>query len=461
LDLQLVDCSLTSSFASGADFHVIYGAQYALSKLQNPPSGRVIPTAQEGSPIGSDWEFEDIPEEGACGARDLDEIMEVDVHGVFLHLALFAPRNEPIIQRVQHCKIFVRSIDIEDRIRSSSAYKLMTTLRHHSDRYAEDYTLKVTWDIISPRLNATLEHRAVLEVAPIRIVIDQVAVQFLERFANGMQQHVQQYGVVQSNPQPIETNQPPLFFQFVKISPLRIIADYHPHRFNHSRLLKGDNIEWANITSVEELNIDLMGVVLRGVNINALTQHLGETYGKELLGYHFALKVACTLGPMRPIANVGKGMADLVLIPLEHYNNNLGLYRGMSKGVLRFSRTLLGEMCNVGVGIGSLAASGVTRVAQTFGYESGTDPYVVLNRGSEPGSLADGLYRARDVVASGIRQAKATMDHARNTGEVREIPLVVLLPVRDLVSAFTQSLIGIRNAVQPHHKRENDRLFKK
>eukprot|EP00760_Papus_ankaliazontas_P037253 PhM_4_TR8450/c0_g1_i1/m.1415/K17906/ATG2; autophagy-related protein 2 len=479
IDLQLLDCSVTARVLSGKDFKYHVDPDYALGNLSDRRNAAAAGTNNNNNGTGAtatprgvldeDWEF--VSDEDEQYVHESDEVVDVNLHGIDLHIATFPRSDKPSVERVMHCKAWVRSFDIDDNVASSSARKMLTSLRDTSERFAEDYALRVAWDIMSPRPASIPEHRLVVDVSPMRVVVDQATVNFGVSFAAELERHYSESereeaaaaadpmsATFASSASPaVSPSRPlPLFFQLVKISALRVVVDYHPQHFDHVGLMQGNNLELINVTSLEELAISLPAVAIRGANTTSLRNHVVAVYSNELMGVHFPLRVVCTLGPIRPAANILRGAADLVLVPVEHYRTHQNLYRGVQKGLVRFSTSVMSEICNVFHAVGSTAASGVDYVVSSWSTCSTEMP----RRGNEPEDFTTGLQRAKAVLSSGMRETVAVVARARATGEVRDVPLIMLLPARNVLNAISQSFLGLRNSVEPSRKKVNKRLFK-
>lgn len=58
--------------------------------------------------------------------------------------------------------------------------------------------------------------------------------------------------------------------------------------------------------------------------------------------------VVAGIAPVRSVVNVGTGVANLVLLPMEQYRKDGRIVRGLQKGAKEFARTTTLEALNVG-----------------------------------------------------------------------------------------------------------------
>ncbi len=57
------------------------------------------------------------------------------------------------------------------------------------------------------------------------------------------------------------------------------------------------------------------------------------------------------VAPIRPVVNIGAGFADLVLLPIEQFNRDGKIVRGLQRGALSFARLAGVEVLGVGSSI--------------------------------------------------------------------------------------------------------------
>ncbi|PVU99344.1 hypothetical protein BB559_000798 [Furculomyces boomerangus] len=233
------------------------------------------------------------------------------------------------------------------------------------------------------------ELRLDVGIAPIRCYIDQDALTFLiDLFTKSSESPTTDFGNQQKPKNGKEKrlnrgaermgkiyaeNQP--YFQAVSISPILVKFDYKPKQTplsnignktspnvpsssNLSPKQQQNNqsgqpllVEILNLIALEEASISLETLQLYGVGgINKLITkaankwlpHITQTQIPQVVG---------SLTPLKPLANVGSSVIDLVLLPISEYKKNGKWYKGLQKGIKTFAQTSALESLNFGAKI--------------------------------------------------------------------------------------------------------------
>ncbi|KAJ1668675.1 autophagy- protein 2 [Coemansia sp. RSA 1646] len=175
-------------------------------------------------------------------------------------------------------------------------------------------------------------------------------------------------------------NQP--YFQIVRIAPLNVIFDYKPRKIRGLSAGSGGGssggkpssvdgkpgaesskttgaiksgspgyskpVELLNLFPLEDAEMTLSTVKVRGVaGISKLVRELGKAWLPHLTQTQIP-GVVSGLTPLRSLVNIGSGVADLVILPIEQYRKDGRLVQGIKRGAQAFARTTTLEALQLG-----------------------------------------------------------------------------------------------------------------
>lgn len=127
------------------------------------------------------------------------------------------------------------------------------------------------------------------------------------------------------------------------------------------------------------------------------------------------------IAPVRSVVNVGNGVADLVLLPLEQYRRDGRIVRGLQKGAASFSRTTALEAIRLGARLAtgtqvileqaeSQLGHGTARGSATITAEAvDEDAASVSKYAQQPADVREGIQSAYRSVSDNLRSAAQTI----------------------------------------------------
>lgn len=181
------------------------------------------------------------------------------------------------------------------------------------------------------------EQRLQVRLLPLRVYVDQHTIQFImEVFgppgkAEGegtSSEQSDKTGEVTPNPMGV-------FFQFCEVRRLKVKLDYQPKTIDVRAIQAGNYAELINLFPLRGVELTLGAVRLKGVTgWPSVLQGVVDSWLLDVT--HRQLhKFLTGSPPIRSVVNIGSGMADLVLVPLQQYRKDKKLFRGIKKGTLR------------------------------------------------------------------------------------------------------------------------------
>ncbi|KAI9503695.1 hypothetical protein BX070DRAFT_191206, partial [Coemansia spiralis] len=191
----------------------------------------------------------------------------------------------------------------------------------------------------------TEELRVDAEISPLRCYIHQDALDFLIGFFESAERRSIAFGRW-----PTKGIEHP-YFQIVRIAPINVIFDYKPRRIRGLAATGSPShkpVELLNLFPLEDAEMTLSTVKVRGVaGVSKLVRELGRAWLPHLAQTQIP-GVVSGLTPLRSLVNIGSGVADLVILPIEQYRRDGRLVQGIKRGAQSFARTTTLEALQLG-----------------------------------------------------------------------------------------------------------------
>ncbi|KAK4687136.1 autophagy-related protein 2, partial [Tremellales sp. Uapishka_1] len=413
--------------------------------------------------------------------------IEVALQSIRMDLDLYG-EAEQIASRIH---VTVGTAEILDHIKSSTWKKFLTEMKADSRgnvRETDADMVRIELVAVRPTLPSLEEEfRFRAKVLPLRLHVDQDALDFLKRFGS-FRAPALDSGLVAVSKK--ESREP--FFQHVEIFPVELKLDYKSKRVDFAALREGRTIELMNLFQFDGAEMTLRHVTLSGVGFlgssdevvadptqvtgwATLGNTLNDIWTPDVKANQLA-DVISGVAPIRSIVNVGSGIADLILLPIEQYMKDGQVARGVQKGTNNFVKSTAMEMMKLGAKLatgtqvileqaeGVLGGKVVTEVEEE---ESDDEADGGVSRyANQPGDMKEGVQAAYNSLSKNVHSAAQTilavpMEVYERSGEkgplravVRAVPIAVLKPMIGASEAVSKTLLGMRNHLDPEGKRE-------
>jgi autophagy-related protein 2 len=165
--------------------------------------------------------------------------------------------------------------------------------------------------------------------------------------------------------------------EHVEIFPIELKLDYKPKRVDYRALREGKTIELMNFFHFDGAEMTLRRVTLSGVcpsfppgycflttrNLSADTRPhllpfkvtgwprlfdmLNDLWTPDVKANQLA-EIISGVSPIRSLVNVGSGVADLILLPIEQYKKDGRIVRGVQRGTTSFVKSTALEAIKLG-----------------------------------------------------------------------------------------------------------------
>lgn len=245
--------------------------------------------------------------------------------------------------QLNKCELSVKKFEVIDNVPTSTWNKFITLLRHEQ------------WPLDRPMIRAEVamvrpvdflaatELILNVEIAPLRLHVDQDALDFLVKFGEFKDNRFELIDDYPDTP----------FIQKLTTNSVKLKLDYKPKKVDYSGLRSGHTSELMNFFILDGANITLKGIALYGINgFPELNTTLKAVWTPDIT-YKQLPGVLEGFAPVKSILALGSGVKALVTVPLAEYKQDRRLGRGLRRGCNVFVRTATGDFVKLGAKLAS------------------------------------------------------------------------------------------------------------
>ncbi|OWM79230.1 hypothetical protein CDL15_Pgr003402 [Punica granatum] len=241
------------------------------------------------------------------------------------------------------------------------------------------------------------------------------------------------------------------------VRPLLVRVDYIPERVDLAALSGGKYVELMNL------------VPWKGVELQ-----LKHVHAVGIYGWGNIHKVLHGIPTVRSLVSVGKAAAKLVSCPVENYRKDHRVLKGVQRGMFAFLRSISLEAVGLGVHLAAGAHDMLLQAEYVLASlppyapwpgQSGKKPNV---RSNQPKDAQQGIQKAYESLSDGLGKSASALvqtpikKYQRGAGAgaaiataFKAVPAATIAPVSACASAFHYALLGLRNSLDPEHKKES------
>ena len=410
--------------------------------------------------------------------RSKASMIDVELRGISLEYDQYA-LNDPLASRLLFQS---KSMQILDNIKTSTWHTFLTEMapaHSYLRRNAKDM-VKVELVQVRPSQSGEVETRCRARLLPIRLHVDQDALDFLKKFSAFRPPNA----VVEAPKR--ASNEP--FIQHAEIFPIQIKLDYKPKRVDYNLLREGKTIELMNFFNFEGSEMTLRHITIRGINgWTRFFDTLQDMWTPDVKSNQLA-DVLSGISPIRSLVNVGNGMADLILLPIEQYQRDGRLAKGLKAGAKSFAKSTMLEAARIGARLAT-GTQVILEQAETVlggrrldenddGVQEESDDEAgstarISRYAHQPDTLMQALSEAQQGLSRGFSEAAQTIlavpmeVYERRAGEggsrpvVRAVPIAVLKGTASASGAVGKTLQGIQRELAGASLEEEEDKYKK
>lgn len=332
-------------------------------------------------------------------------------------------------------------------------------------------TVKPTPDLAATEL--------VIEVGilPLRLHVDQFALEFIQRFFAFKDESV-------ANPEPITPSEQ-AFIQRLDIKTVQLRLDYKPRKVDYRSIRSGSTSEFKNFMTLEGTPILLRRAILYGVkSFDELHDTLSDIWTPDVIRNQLG-QVLSGVAIARPIVNVGSAVTGLFTVSMREYKKDGRAVRAIRKGMGVFARNTTTEaarlIAKTAIGAqnlleGAVAFTNPERPSSSRTRTHSYDWEDVSANSEEPratSNYADQPITVRAGLRSAARHFKKDWETAKDAaiaipGEIqaegtgagvarvlyRRAPTVILKPLAGTTKVVSKTLMGVGNALDKDAQRK-------
>jgi hypothetical protein len=392
-----------------------------------------------------------------------DSSVELKLNNLSIQFA----KNDPLKSSPLFSNLLVKlkDFDIVDCVKGSDFYKFLTTLKSfHSDQFHYEKEFKPFLQLLLSNydIRGSIETRVNVECIPIRAHVDQCCLAFIQEFASFQLP-------VKNPPDEFQIDEDDLaYIQLCTINSIHFVLDYKPRMFDVKAFtLQNDMSQLLNILPLTNSLLQLPSIRLSGISsYPKLFEQISSIYLQCILDTQLP-QIISSLGPIRRMVNLGSGVGDLIILPLDQYLKKGKVEsRTIRRGVSSFLKKTGVETLKIGVDLSE-------KLKQVL---SALDSKTVLSitssspSSASPRSFSEGLHMGYHSLRAGLGEAVKTIvaipmevqerDLGGSSGfktVVKAIPVAVLSSVFGASDALSKTLTGIRNTVETVDKEKYKR----
>ncbi|KAF0904085.1 hypothetical protein E2562_031761 [Oryza meyeriana var. granulata] len=431
---------------------------------------------------GNDWKLaqKDTTSWPCSNGRDRRSSLEFIMSGLNVQFNMYPDGD------VSVSKLFISAKDINICDQSTHAPWKMVLGCYNSKDYPREScssAFMLELESVRPEPQAPLEdYRLHLEILPLQLHLDQGQLNFLISFFQNdscnnphlpcESENIDVRSTYRSDTIADEALLP--FFQKFDVKPLVLHINYIPRHFDPVALSKGNYAELLNILPWKGIDLKLKQVSAMGVyGFNNICEIVAAEWLEDI-SKNQVHKLLKGLPPIKSLVAVSSGAKKLVSSPINSYKKDRKLLKGIQRGAVAFIRSISIEAVGLGV---HLAAGAHDMLLKTESALTAIPPPLASReakrtkdniRANQPESAQEGLKKAYESLTDGFgRTASALIGNPikvynRGAGAGSALataicgaPGAAVAPVSASVRAVHYTLLGIRNSLDPEHKKES------
>eukprot|EP00949_MAST-11_sp_MAST-11-sp1_P003991 g3991.t1 len=496
------DLSLRWSLLGGKDWDFQPGGTGSsgsqdnfLKTISQNPSARVLDTtvvdnfpgfskddpAPRAKKSAKWWTFE--VEDGTRSTRKTDETLELVLQNIALKADTYdAGKGANLYSTLT---VAIREFEVYDHVWVSPLRKMLCSWQNTSTlpRETGSAMVKVEFDtILRPGVSDPLtkeEYDLCVEMLPLRLNVDQDSLAILLGFVDRVvSEENNQHAMKEENSGMMEEPPYEMFFRSIDVRKISVKIDYLPKRVDLSDLRNGNLAQLINITTIEGLELELPCIQREAMHgFKEFAGEVGDAYVEAILQEQLHRCLAgISIPPIRSIANVVSGAADMVILPLQSYREGSTIWRGAKLGVASFAKAFTLETLHTVSKLSLATASVLESAVGMLGSNDDADNAVRGGGGGvyhrdRPLSMDQAARGATSIMTQHASSAARTIvllpvqKRARSasglvTSVIKAVPVAVLEPMIGAAKATSHIMVGARNAMDEDVRMEQLSKYK-
>jgi autophagy-related protein 2 len=178
-------------------------------------------------------------------------------------------------------------------------------------------------------------------VLPVRLFIDQDALDFITRFFEFKDEDAETETKPGTGP----------FIQRLEVGTVPVMMDYKPKKVDYAGLRSGHTSEFMNFFVLDRARFSLKKIICYGIVAPDRVQKMLKDLWTEDITTNQLPTVLAGLASVRPLVDVTSGLQNLVLVPMREYKKDGRILRSAQKGFVSFAKQTSIGLARLGAGL--------------------------------------------------------------------------------------------------------------
>lgn len=304
----------------------------------------------------------------------------------------------------------------------------------------------------------------IMQLLPMRCIIDQHAVQFIRAFFHSEEEGETEEAEKWSSGLHVV---PPPRVRAFRVKPWKLKVDYLPKKLDVGALRDGSFVELVNISPIDGMVITLSEVRVQDVvGFGLVFSGLVGNWVREIVATQLH-KFLTNARPFEPFTDVGQGLSDLVVLPYDAFKNGEGIRRAISSGFKSLAEIVAFQALTTSSRLTQYAANKMAGSVGSRHTNMASNP-LPSRPTTAPKGVTDVTGHAVQSLARGFQAANYKVvvvpyrEYSRNgatgaaTSVIRGIPVLLVAPLTGATEALSYTLLGARNALRPDIRKEEE-----
>lgn len=254
-----------------------------------------------------------------------------------------------------------------------------------------------------------------------------------------------------------------IFFRSCEIQKIAIKVDYKAKHIDYTKLKAGRLLELVNFVNLNDAELVLSPVCLYGVTgwarlsdriLKIWLPHVRDT---QIPG------IVSGVSEMKSFVNIGMGMKDMFKKPVEQFQKDGRIVRGVTQGASSLMKTATLETVKLSSKLAVRMQSALESADQAMRPDVidtySTSPPI---RADQPIDFQQGIAMGYQSISSRFKIAARSMSsQAVNQESVaKHIPTTMLQPIIGVTEALSKALSGLHSTLDQTHRKRNDDKYK-